>query len=69
MALDRVCSSYGMLPTKYPRISNLIVFGDHPNHDGGSADVWRGEVDGCPVAVKVARCYSSMPMARCREVS
>lgn len=58
-----------MVPTRYPSISNLIVFGDRPNDYGGSADVWRGEIDGCPVGVKVARRYSTVPMAHYREVS
>ena len=69
LALDRVCGAYGILPTRYPAIGDLIVVGEGPSDCGGSADVWRGEVDGCPVAVKVARRYSTVPMARAREVS
>ncbi|KAF9646439.1 kinase-like protein [Thelephora ganbajun] len=67
LALGRVCSTYGILPGRYPWINNLVVFGDGPSDHGGSADVWRGEVEGCPVAVKVTRLYSTVPMARTRE--
>lgn len=68
MALDRICGTYAILPTRYPNVGNLVVVGDGPSDRGGSADIWRGEVDGCPVAVKVARRYSTVPMARTQEV-
>jgi hypothetical protein len=69
LALDKVCATHGILPTRYPRINNLVIFGDSPNEYGGSADVWCGGVDGCPVAVKVMRCYLTVPISQVREVS
>lgn len=68
LALGKVCSTHGILPTRYLRIGNLVALGDSPIGYGGSADVWRGEVSGCPVAVKVARRYLTMPDAQVREV-
>ena len=64
-----MCETYDVLPTRYPNIGNLVVVEDGPAYCGGSADVWRGKVDGCPVAVKVIRRYSTVPIARAREVS
>lgn len=71
LALERACGAYGILPTRYPNIGNLraVVVGDGPNAYGGSADIWRGEVNGCPVAVKVTRRYSTVPMAHSQKVS
>lgn len=69
LALDKVCATHDILPTRYPRINNLAVFGESPNKHGGSADVWRGEVNGRTVAVKVTRRYSTVPVSQAREVS
>ena len=69
LALDRVCSTYGILPTRYPTVGNLVVAGDGPKDYGGSAEVWSGEVDGRVVAVKATRRYSTMSIPRAREVS
>ena len=68
LALDRICAAYGILPTRYPNIGNLIVAGEGPGDCGGTSDVWRGEADGNPVAVKVTRRYSTVPVARAQEV-
>lgn len=68
LALDKVCATYGILPERYPRINNVVVFGDSPEFYGGSADVWRGEVDHHLVAVKVTRRYSTVPISQAQEV-
>lgn len=68
ITLDRVCSTHSILPTRYPRIGSLAVFGDGPTGYGGSADVWRGDIGGCSVAVKVIKRYSAIPVAHTREV-
>ena len=69
LVLDLVCATYGILPTRYPRIENIVVLGDGPNKSSGSADVWRGEVNGRPVAVKAIRRYSTIPVSQAREVN
>lgn len=69
LALGRVCGSRGILPTRYPGVSDLIVLGDCPSGQGGSAEVWRGEAKGRPVAVKAVRRYSTVPMVHDQEVS
>jgi hypothetical protein len=68
LTLDDVCNTHVIPPTSYPRVNSLTVSGDGPAGYGGSADIWRGEVGGCPVAVKVIRRYSTVPIARAREV-
>ncbi|KAF9781204.1 kinase-like domain-containing protein [Thelephora terrestris] len=67
LTLDDVCNAHDIPPTSYPRVNSLAVSGDGPAGYGGSADIWRGEVGGCPVAVKVIRRYSTVPIARARE--
>ena len=69
LVLGKVCVTHGILPRRYPRINNFAAFGDNPNASGGSADVWRGEVDGRQVAVKVTRRYSTVPISQAREVN
>lgn len=69
LALDKVCVTHRILPARYLSAGNLVVPGESPDYCGGLADVWRGEVDRCPVAVKVTRYYSTAPIFQAQEVT
>ena len=57
-ALCKICGRQGLLPKslQIPLCYNRL---DEPLYHGGYADVWKGERQGRPVAVKVLRVYST----------
>ena len=67
-ALCRICSRQAVLPKslQIPICYNRL---GTPLYRGGFADVWKGEYEGCEVAVKVLRVYSTSDIAKVTSVS
>ncbi|EIN03690.1 kinase-like protein, partial [Punctularia strigosozonata HHB-11173 SS5] len=56
--LRSLCGETGLLPTSY-ELSGLVKSDDEePCSSGGFSDVWRGEHNGVPVALKVLRLHA-----------
>lgn len=70
--LHRMCGSQALLP-KSLQIPLCYNRSDPPLYHGGFADVWKGEHNGCGVAVKVLRVYATSDLSKtisrfCKEV-
>ena len=65
--LSRMCGRHALLPRslQIPLCYNRL---DTPLYDGGSANVWRGNHEGRPVAVKALKVYQSSNIVRIRSV-
>ena len=65
--LCRICGSQALLPRslQIPLCYNRL---DTPLYRGGFADVWKGEYQGRPVAVKALRVYSTSDFAKITRV-
>ena len=66
-ALCKICGCHGLLP----RSLQIPIFYDRskdPLRGGGYADVWMSEYQGCKVAVKVLRVYSTSNLAKIMNV-
>ena len=68
IALCRVCGNRVLLPRSLciPLCYNRM---DPPLYRGGFADVWKGKHQGCHVAVKVLRVYSTSDLEKMTSVS
>ncbi|KAF9793424.1 kinase-like domain-containing protein [Thelephora terrestris] len=56
--LRKICGQQSLLP-KSVHVPHCYDRSGTPKYHGGYADVWKGELDGHPVAVKVLRVYST----------
>ena len=66
-ALCRMCGSQGLLPRSLQIILRYDR-SDVPSYRGGYADVWKGRYQGCYVAVKVLRVYSTSDFDKIKRV-
>jgi hypothetical protein len=66
--LSRICGPRALLPRslQIPHCYNRL---DDPLYYGGFADVWKGEHQGCPVAVKVLKVYQTSDFAKVKIAS
>ena len=66
-ALCKICGSQGLLPRSL-QIQLRYDRSDIPLYRGGYADVWKGGHQGCHVAVKVLRIYSTSDFDKITKV-
>lgn len=66
--LSKICGCHGLLPksVQIPLCYNRM---DFPLYHGGYAEVWKGEYEGCKVAVKVLKVYQTSDLDRIKLVS
>jgi hypothetical protein len=67
-ALCKICGRYALLP-KSSRVSISFDSTELPFYHGGFANVWKGEHQGRPVAVKGLRIYSNSNFEKQRNVN
>ena len=67
-AVRRICSRQALLPRSL-QIPMCYDRSGAPRYRGGFADVWKGEYQGCDVAVKVLRVYSTSDLTKIKSVS
>ena len=66
--LCKICGRQSLLPSSL-QIPLCYDQSDTPLYHGGYADVWKGQRQGCSVAVKVLRVYSTSDFDKIKSVS
>jgi len=67
--LCKICGRHALLPSPFKIPLCFDQSNGYPLYRGGYADVWMGEHQGCKVAVKVLRVYSTSDFNEVTSVS